>query len=136
MDRTSRATGAKFDFTLETEGRDVLDDEVVDALYEAGCDDALIGRFLGIDRLGFTREASSYCEAVRSAIEDVQSVPGVRVTRVLNEEAQVGADFTEAVNMVLSCPEQHPHATDARERVELRRIQQMTAGVPSGITSG
>ena len=124
-------TRSKYDFTLETRGRDVLDEQVFDALTEAGCDDALIGRFLGVDCLGFTREAASYCEAVRSAIEDVQSVPGVSVTRVVNEEATVGAAFTEAVNAVLASPQQCPDVPGTDEQAELSRIREIAAGAPS-----
>ena len=129
-------TRTKYDFTLETRGRDVLDDEVFDALSEAGCDDALIGRFLGIDCLGFTREADSYCEAVRTAIEDVQSVPGVSVTRVVCEEADVGADFTEAVNAVLASPAKCPVVSGTGEQAELRRIWEMAAKAPSASVTG
>ena len=122
-----------YNFILETSGRDVLDDEVFDALSEAGCDDAGIGRFLGVDHLDFDREASSFCEAVRSAIEDVQSVPGVNVTRVLpGDDPAVGAAFTEAVNAVLASPQQCPDVQRGEEQAELRRIQEMIASVPSG----
>ena len=126
----------KYDFTLETSGRDVLDDEVFDALSEAGCDDALIGRFLGVDCLGFTREAGSYCEAVRTAIENVQSVPGVSVTRVVNEDATVGDAFTAAVNSVLASPAECPDVPGTQERMELRRIWEMAAKAPSDSVSG
>ena len=121
-----------YNFILETSGRDVLDDDVFDALTEAGCDDAGIGRFLGVDRLDFDREAGSYCEAVRSAIEDVQSVPGVSVTRVLpGEDPTVGAAFTEAVNAVLVFPPQCPDVPSGEEQAELRRIWEMAARAPS-----
>ena len=123
---------ATYNFVLETSGRDVLDDEVVDALYEAGCDDACIGRFLGVDHLDFDREAGSFCEAVRSAIEDVQSVPGVGVTRVLpGDDPAVGAAFTEAVNAVLASPQQCPDVPSSEEQAELRRIREMAAESPS-----
>ncbi len=128
-------TRTKYDFTLETRGRDVLDDEVFDALSEAGCDDALIGRFLGVDCLDFTREAGSYCEAVRSAIDDVQSVPGVSVTRVVNEEATAGAAFTAAVNAALSSPARCPHVPGTQEQIELQRIWEMAARAPDGSVS-
>ena len=134
--RKTRRTRAKYDFTLETRGRDVLDDEVFDALSEAGCDDALIGRFLGVDRLAFTREASSFCEAVRSAIEDVQSVPGVSVTRVLNEETASGAAFTEAVNAMLASPWECPDVAGADEQLELRRLWEQAAKARSGSAPG
>ncbi len=131
-------TRSKYDFTLETSGRSVLDDEVFDALYEAGCDDALMGRFLGGDCLGFTREAGSYCAAVRTAIEDVHSVPGVRVTRVVNEckDADFGAAFTAAVNKVLTSPTKCPDLPGANERIELRRIWEMTGKEPSSSAPG
>ena len=124
MTRTPRS---KYSFMLETSGRSVLDDEVIDALFEAGCDDAGIGRFLGVDCLDFTREAGSYCEAVRSAIEDVQSVPGVSVTRVVNEEAAVGAAFAAAVNAVLASPQPCPDLPGGEEQAELRRIREMAS---------
>ncbi len=128
MTRTRRI---EYDFTLETSGRDVLDEEVFDALTEAGCDDALIGRVGGVDRLNFIREAGSYCEAVRSAMEDVQSVPGVRVTRVINENAAVGVAFAEAVNTVLGSPQQCPNVPGGEEQAELRRIREMAVDAPS-----
>ena len=126
-----------YNFILETSGRDVLDNEVFDALTEAGCDDAGIGRFLGVDRLDFDREANSFCEAVRSAIEDVQSVPGVSVTRVFpGEDPTVGAAFTEAANAVLASPAQCPDVSISEEQVELRRIWEMAAKSPSGSVPG
>lgn len=129
-------TRSTYDFTLETSGRNVLDDEVFDALTEAGCDDALIGRFLGVYCLGFTREAGSYCEAVRTAIEDVQSVPGVSVTRVVNEDAKTGDAFTAAVNAALSSPARCPDVPGTQEQTELRRIWEMATKTPSDSVSG
>ena len=32
-----------YDFTLIVEGTDFLDDEIVNAVFEAGCDDATVG---------------------------------------------------------------------------------------------
>ena len=121
-----------YNFVLETRGRSVLDDEVFDALTEAGCDDAGIGRFLGVDHLDFDREAGSFCEAVRSAIEDVQSVPGVRVTRVVpGDDPTVGAAFVEAVNAVLASPQQCPNMPGSEEQAELSRIREMATEAPS-----
>ena len=117
---------ATYNFILETSGRDVLDDEVFDALSEAGCDDAGIGRFLGVDHLDFDREAGSFCKAVRSAIEDVQSVPGVNVTRVVpGDDPAVGAAFTEAANAVLASPAECPEVLGSEEQTELSRIREM-----------
>ncbi|MYB28954.1 MAG: hypothetical protein F4X38_07420 [Acidimicrobiaceae bacterium] len=132
----TRTTRSKYDFTLETRGRSVVDDEVVDALYEAGCDDAGIGRFLGVHYLEFNREAGSYCEAVRTAIEDVQSVPGVSVTRVVNEDTSAGDAFTAAVNAALSSPARCPDVPGTQEQTELRRIWEMATKTPSDSVSG
>ena len=133
MTRTRRTV---YDFTIETSGRTVLDDEVFDALHEAGCDDSLVGRVGGVDRLHFLREADSYCEAVRSAIEDIQSVPGVRVTRVVNENAAVGDAFADAVNAVLASPAECPDVPDSGERIELSRIRLIAARAPSESVPG
>lgn len=64
---------------------DLLDDAVFDALYEAGCDDALVGRH----RLDFAREAETLAEALKSAKSDAESVPGVRVLSVNIDSAEI-----------------------------------------------
>ena len=115
-----KAQEPSYDFVIEFCGRDV-DDEVFDALYEAGCDDGLIGQFLGVDRIHFIREAPTYCEAVRSAIENVQSVPGLTVTRVVSEDDAYVA-LTEAINAVLASPESCPDVSAFEEQSELRRL--------------
>lgn len=70
----------EYDFTLVFDGE--LDEAAVDALFEAGCDDATVGQVDGVGYGDFTREAPSFGEALRSAIEQVESVPGLTVTRV------------------------------------------------------
>jgi hypothetical protein len=60
-------------FTLILDGVPELTDDMTDALYEAGCDDALVGSRDGVIFLDFTRQAVSLQEAVRSAISDVQA---------------------------------------------------------------
>ena len=52
-----------------------------DTLYEAGCDDGLIVTRDRVTHIGFSREASSLEEAIRSAIADVQRA-GFRVAKV------------------------------------------------------
>jgi hypothetical protein len=61
---------------------DAGDDE--DALFEAGCTDALIAVVSGKMRLDFDREAPSYDAAVASALRNVQKAGGeiVRVDRI------------------------------------------------------
>ena len=68
-------------FTLVISG-DLESGETLDALFEAGCDDATFG---SVDHVGFAdfiREAPSFGEAVRSAIEQVESVAALRVLRL------------------------------------------------------
>lgn len=81
----SRSAGenryARLSFTLLVEGIDLRDDDQVDALFEAGCGDALVGLVDGVGRLDFDREAASLEEAVRSAVEDIESVDGAKAVR-------------------------------------------------------
>ncbi|MEP0073161.1 MAG: DNA-binding protein [Marinomonas sp.] len=66
----------EFEFTLKFSFPDADQDpdEYVDALGEAGCDDAIIGiRQKGRVAFQFTREASDAFSAVTSAIQDVKS---------------------------------------------------------------
>ena len=69
-------------FTLIVDGPDLQDDMFIDRLFEAGCDDAAIGRSDGIQYVDFDREAASLDEAVLSAVRDVEHVDGVSVVRV------------------------------------------------------
>ena len=69
-------------FTLIVDGPDVQSGAVVDALYEAGCDDALIGRTDGVQYVEFDREAAGLVEAVLSAVADIERVDGVKVVRI------------------------------------------------------
>ena len=71
-----------FEFMLIVEGPDIQDDERIDALYESGCDDALVGSSHGVQYLDFDREAHSREEAILTAIANVESVDGVEVVRV------------------------------------------------------
>lgn len=66
-----------FTFRVVVEGVDVRSHEVVDALFNAGCDDALIGSCEGIQYLDFDREAASLDNAVRSAVAAIESVDGL-----------------------------------------------------------
>jgi hypothetical protein len=84
---SSTTKPATHSFTLFLSGADVLDDEQFDALYEAGCDDALFGARDGAQYGAFDREADSFSEALASAIEDVTSaVPGLQVVRIEPDE--------------------------------------------------
>ena len=69
-------------FTLIVDSPDLQDGELIDRLFEAGCDDAAIGRSDGIQYADFDREAASLDEAVLSAVTDVEHVAGVNLVRV------------------------------------------------------
>jgi hypothetical protein len=102
-------------FTLPTCDADM--DELADALYGHGCDDALIGigqpGRIGLD---FCRAADTAREAVLSAIRDVrQAIPGaalVEVTPDLVGVAEVAAMFgcsrQNIRKLILSCPSTAP----------------------------
>ena len=76
----------KYEFILTFSLPDVQDDpeRYLDALYEAGCDDALIGTGqVGSIALEFVREAESAAAAVNSAIANVKDViPGAELIEV------------------------------------------------------
>jgi hypothetical protein len=69
-----------YEFTLKL-NRAVTDDEI-EALYEAGCDDAGIETGPLGTLADFSREVSSLAEAIASAVHDIEKVPGLRVTGV------------------------------------------------------
>lgn len=79
-----------FGFTLRL-NRTVNDDEV-EALYEAGLDDA----GLEIGALGawadFDREAPSLVAAVVSAVRDIEKVPGLRAIALEHDTAERGLE--------------------------------------------
>lgn len=85
-----------YEFTLVVAGADVQTDEALNALAEAGCDDATVGSSGGVQHLDFDREAPSYLAAVLSAIANVEAaVPGARVVRVLPDEYVTLAEIAE-----------------------------------------
>ena len=72
-------------FAVVIDGADLTSPESPDsdALYEAGCDDALLTSSSGVQRAIFDREAASFAAAVASAITAVESaIPGARVVAV------------------------------------------------------
>ncbi len=60
---------------------DEIDDAMIEALYEAGCDDGSPWSSQGVAAVDFDRESASLEQAIRSAIADVQKA-GYRVARV------------------------------------------------------
>ena len=81
-------------FTLILDGVPDLTPEVLDSLYESGCDDALISRCDGQISMDFDRVASTLREAIASAIRDIRKAGiGARVVRI--EEVSPDPDSTE-----------------------------------------
>lgn len=66
--------------------RGTLTDSLLDALFEAGCDDATISNKGELIFADFDREAPSMLDAVISAISDVESVAGLEVLHVDPDE--------------------------------------------------
>ena len=58
------------------------EDDVIDSLFECGCDDGTVGRSDGIQFAVFDRGANSLDEAVLSAVNDIERVPGLEVVRI------------------------------------------------------
>ncbi len=81
-------------FTLVLQGNPESD-ETIDALFEAGCDDATFGTVDNVGYADFVREAPSFGEAVRSAIRGVESVPGLRVVRIEPDDLVTMAEIAE-----------------------------------------
>ena len=71
-----------YEFDLMLADCDIDSPALPDALYEAGCDDGLVGRNTEGPTIAFRREALSRSDAMKSAIADAESVPGVRVLHV------------------------------------------------------
>ena len=70
-------------FTLIVDGPDLQRESVVESLFEAGCDDALVGSTGDTQFIDFDREAASFDDAVLSALANVEQVPGVEVVRMV-----------------------------------------------------
>jgi hypothetical protein len=69
-------------FTLEVAAIDTTRDNDEGALYDAGCNDALIAVVDGVVFLDFDRERPSFQQAVVSATDAVQAAGG-KVVRVM-----------------------------------------------------
>jgi hypothetical protein len=77
-----------YEFLLFLAGVNRADTEMVEALYEAGCDDGTVFSSNGEVAIGFSREANSLEEAVRTASANVVQA-GYSVSRVEPAEAPV-----------------------------------------------
>ena len=84
----------EYEFTLIIDG-DLTDEDTVEALFEAGCDDATIGGINNIGTADFAREARSLADAIVTAIAAVESVPGLRVRRLEPDDLVTIPDIAE-----------------------------------------
>jgi hypothetical protein len=75
------ATLKTYSFTITVAGTYELTDEIANALYEAGCDDATVGTCDGVLTVEFDRAADSLSDAVATAIKNVEAA-GYAVARV------------------------------------------------------
>jgi len=121
-----------FQFTLLVNGPDIQRDDYLDALFEAGCDDALAGSTDGVQYLDFDRESDSLSDAIMSAISDVETIPGVEVVRIADaglismaEIAERTGRTRESVRLLVAGDrgpgDFPPPATDPRNRYRLWR---------------
>jgi hypothetical protein len=85
-------------FTLILSGDGELTEGLQDALFEAGCDDALLGSRGGVLYLDFDREGASLDDAVLSAIGDVERAgTGRRVVRVESGDLVTAGEIARRV---------------------------------------
>jgi len=76
-----------FSFTLHVAGIDTHKENYEDALYDAGCDDALVAVINDTLYLDFDREGETYDDAVRTARRDVEKAGGkvIEATRLRDQ---------------------------------------------------
>ena len=82
-------------FTLIIEGGDLQSDETFNALFEAGCDDALVARTNGVQFMDFDRDAETLADAVLSAVSAVESVAGLEVVRLVDSDLVSMSEIAE-----------------------------------------
>ena len=123
---------ATFRFTLIAEGPDLQTAELADALFDAGCDDALVGRADGVQYLDFDREAPSLEQAIFSAVSDIEAIDGIDVVRLADAGLVSMADIgtrtgrtRESVRLLIAGERGPggfpPPVTDPRSRYRLWR---------------
>jgi len=87
------------------DGLSAITDDVEGALFQAGCDDALLGMCDGRTFLDFDRQAPTLQDAILSAIRDVEKAGlGIRVAQV----SLPGENVIQQFNALLDLRNQHP----------------------------
>ena len=82
-----------FHFTLIVEGPDLQDDSLIGPFFEAGCDDATVGRSNGVQYVDFDREADALDHAILSAVDDLEKLDGIEVARIADAGLASQADI-------------------------------------------
>lgn len=78
-----------FQFRLTVTGTDLLDASALDALHDSACSDGTVASCDGIQSVDFDREASTFGDAVGSAVRAIESsVPGAQVVRVQRDDGR------------------------------------------------
>ena len=88
-----------YHFTLIVEGPDMQDEAVIDALFEHGCDDGMVGRSDDVQFIVFDREAAGLVEAVRSAIDDIERIPELKVVRIADTDLISNCDVADLIEL-------------------------------------
>lgn len=125
-----------YTFTLIVEGPDLQADEMVDALFGAGCDDALVGAVDGVQYVEFDREAETPEQAILSAVADIESVEGAQVARLADaglismaEIARRTGRTGESIRLLIAGERGPggfpPPLTDPRSRYRLWRAEEV-----------
>lgn len=86
-----------YTFTLVIDG-DAGTGERINALFEAGCDDATFSHGSTLSYGDFDRDADDLLEAVLSAVEAVESVEGLSVRRVDEDDLVTVNDIAERLD--------------------------------------
>lgn len=76
-----------WEFTLHIKDLAEFTDELTDRLYEAGCGDGTLSSSKGHSQIGFSREADSMEQAIRSAIADLHKCDLTVVRAEIDEES-------------------------------------------------
>lgn len=91
-----------YQFTLLLDGINEITSNLEDALFEAGCNDALINYKNGVVYLNFDREGDNLEQAIISAIKAVESIKTdttVKILSVAPEHLVTLSDIAERVSM-------------------------------------
>lgn len=88
----------EYEFRLILDGPEDIDDDMIGRLLAAGCDDGLFGRSNGEIFAAFSREASSFEDAVISAIKDINRADiGVTGFRIDNRDLVTQTDIARRI---------------------------------------